>query len=241
MPVVKLDEADQPRRIYAIGDIHGRLDLLERMAGLVNADLEDIDPAECLVVTLGDYVDRGENSRGVIESLIANPFRAPLFTLKGNHEEMLLTFLAAPEFGQDWRLQGGLETMHSYGLSIRDVMRGRGFAEAAAALLDQMPQAHLAFLNGLPTGLICRDHFFCHAGVRPGIPLERQAEPDLLWIRGEFLNSDMDFGRIVVHGHTPVMQAEIRPNRINVDTGAFMTGHLSCAVLEGTRLRIMST
>lgn len=241
MPVLKLDDADQPRRIYAIGDIHGRLDLLDRMIGLVNADLADADPDECLIVTLGDYVDRGENSRGVVERLIANPFVAPLRSLKGNHEDILLTFLAAPETGQAWRQQGGLETMHSYGVPLNEVRRGRGFAEAAAALAASMPPSHLAFLNALPTGLMTRHHFFCHAGVRPGVALERQGEPDLLWIRGEFLNSGADFGRVVVHGHTPVMEAEIRPNRINVDTGAFMTGRLSCAVLEATQVRIMST
>ena len=231
----------EPDRLYVIGDIHGRADLLDRMIAAIADDLAARPAADSLVVTVGDYVDRGPDSRGVIERLLGNPFPTRYIALKGNHEELLHGFLLNPEVAAHWRRLGGLETMQSYGVAVGEVMRGKGYLEAARALATAIPAAHFDFLAALRTSLTVGKYFICHAGVRPGVPLGRQAEEDLLWIRDEFLNSRADFGKIVVHGHTPAEQPELLPNRINVDTGAFMTGRLTCAVLDADGVRFLST
>jgi serine/threonine protein phosphatase 1 len=218
-------------RVYAIGDIHGRLDLLERAIAAVERDVEQYGSA-ALTVTLGDYIDRGPDSRGVIERLSTNPFPIPYVALKGNHETLLETFLADPEFGLQWRQLGGTETLHSYGVRLSRLMQGRGYDVIARELRAALPPAHGDFLKSLKTSFSHGKYFICHAGVRPGVPLDLQAEYDLLWIRGEFLNSDTDFGKVVVHGHTPVVQPEVLHNRINIDTGAFATGKLTCVALD---------
>jgi serine/threonine protein phosphatase 1 len=218
-------------RLYVIGDIHGRLDLLDRLIDAIKRDV-DAYGDDCLTVTLGDYIDRGPNSRGVIERLLANPFPAPYIALKGNHEMLLQSFLADPAVGEHWRRLGGLETLHSYGVPVSGPMVGKAYEAAADRLRDAMPAEHRSFLRSLKTSYSNDKYFLCHAGVRPGVPLEQQSEEDLLWIRGEFLNTTVDFGKIVVHGHTPVEEPEVLPNRINIDTGAFATGHLTCVVLD---------
>jgi serine/threonine protein phosphatase 1 len=218
-------------RVYAIGDIHGRLDLLERAIAAIHRDVETLGEG-ALTVTLGDYIDRGPASRGVIEVLAANPFPTPYVALKGNHEALLQGFLTDPAIGDHWRRLGGLETLHSYGVPVGDLMIGKNFAEAALRLRDAMPSAHIEFLRSLKMSLDHGKYFFCHAGVRPGIALAKQSDDDLLWIRDLFLNSALDFGKIVVHGHTPAAAPEMRPNRINIDTGAFATGRLTCIVLD---------
>jgi serine/threonine protein phosphatase 1 len=231
----------EPDRIYAIGDIHGRSDLLDRMATEIIGDLEARPVGAALTVTLGDYVDRGPDSRGVLERLVRNPFPTSLVTLKGNHESLFATFLDDPSVAGHWRRLGGLETLYSYGVPLESVMMGKNYEDAATALRAALPPTHLEFLKSLPTWISVGNYFMCHAGVRPGIPLERQAEQDLLWIRDEFLLSRADFGKIVVHGHTPAEAPEVLPNRINVDTGAFMTGRLTCAILEKGQVRFLST
>jgi serine/threonine protein phosphatase 1 len=218
-------------RVYAIGDIHGRLDLLERAIAAIHRDVETLGEG-ALTVTLGDYIDRGPASRGVIEVLAANPFPTPYVALKGNHEALLQGFLTDPAIGDHWRRLGGLETLHSYGVPVGDLMIGKNFAEAALRLRDAMPSAHIEFLRSLKMSLDHGKYFFCHAGVRPGIALAKQSDEDLLWIRDLFLNSTLDFGKIVVHGRTPAAAPEVRPNRINIDTGAFATGRLTCIVLD---------
>ena len=236
----------EPRRIYAIGDIHGCDELLDRMIETITRDiecpasLESIAPGECLVVALGDYVDRGPGSRKVIERLARNPFPSSFVALKGNHEALLEEFLAEPETAGYWRQLGGLETLHSYGVDVANVMRGKFYDAAAEALELAMPPAHRDFLASLRPSVSAGRYFLCHAGVRPGIPLDRQSDEDLLTIRGPFLHSRADFGKVVVHGHTPVEEPELRPNRINIDTGAFMTGRLTCVVLEGQRVRCLT-
>ncbi len=183
-----------------------------------------------LTVTVGDYIDRGPDSRGVLECLSADPFPTPYAALKGNHEEMLAAFLADAAAGAHWAANGGLETLRSYGVRV-DGAWTTNFAQARADLRATLPQAHLDFLSGLKLSLSHGCYFFCHAGARPGVPLERQSEEDLLWIRGVFLASDADFGRIVVHGHTPVEAPEVRENRIGIDTGACFSGRLTCLAL----------
>jgi serine/threonine protein phosphatase 1 len=227
-------------RLYVIGDIHGRLDLLDQLIHAIKRDVDEYGN-DCLTVTLGDYIDRGPNSRGVLERLIANPFPTRYIALKGNHELLLESFLADPAVGEHWRRFGGLETLHSYGVPVSGLMVGKAYEEAAARLRDAIPTEHMSFLRSLKTSYSNDKYFFCHAGVRPGVPLERQSDEDLLWIRGEFLNSKMDFGKIIVHGHTPVEEPEVLPNRINIDTGAFATGHLTCVVLDKGGHRFLET
>ena len=232
-------DLQEASRIYVVGDIHGRLDLLDQVLAKIDSDMKLAPSAEAFAVTLGDYVDRGPNSRGVIERLIQNPFSMPYIPLRGNHEELFESFFKTPSLGSQWRHLGGLETLHSYGVKVSLLMLGKGFREAADLLRDNVPQAHRQFLASLKTSVSSGSYFFCHAGVRPGIPLERQSAKDLLWIREEFLNSPMDFGKRVVHGHTPTSRPEVLANRINIDTGAYMTGRLTCLVLEGERHRFL--
>ncbi|WP_050422968.1 metallophosphoesterase family protein [Bradyrhizobium tropiciagri] len=219
-------------RLYVVGDIHGRSDLLDKIADLITQDLADRPVTDALTVTLGDYVDRGPDSRGVLDRLTRNAFPTPYIPLKGNHEEMLQLFLMDPEIGTNWRHWGGLETIHSYGIAVDTLMVGRGKERASKALRAAIPDEHVAFISSLKLSISVGRYFLCHAGVRPGIPLELQRPTDLLWIRDEFLSSKTDFGKIVIHGHSPVAEPEILLNRINVDTGAFASGRLSCLVLE---------
>ncbi len=219
------------RRIYAIGDIHGRLDLLDQIIALIQTDFAKHAPIDGLTVTLGDYIDRGPDSRRVIERLCSNPFPTEFVALKGNHEDILLRFLEDPSVAEHWRRLGGLETLFSYGVSVTAIMRGRDYDKASQALTASMPPDHLAFLRSLKTSHIEADYFFCHAGIRPGVPLDQQDPYDLLWICDEFLSSTADFGKLVVHGHTPCEAPEVLPNRIDIDTGAYASGRLTCLVL----------
>jgi serine/threonine protein phosphatase 1 len=224
-----------------VGDVHGRSDLLDRMAEAISQDLRETPGQKALAVTVGDYIDRGHDSRGVLERLINNPFPCDYIPLKGNHEALFETFLTDPLVAEHWRRLGGLETLVSYGVPVRGLMIGKDYEQAARALHSAVPPEHLSFISSLRISLPVGRYFICHAGVRPGIPLERQTEEDLLWIRDQFLQSRADFGKIVVHGHTPAEKPELLPNRINVDTGAYMTGCLTCAVLDGELVRFLST
>lgn len=226
-------------RIYVIGDIHGRLDLLDGLISKIDADLKNAPTPEPLALTLGDYVDRGPQSRGVLDRLVHNPFPMRYLPLKGNHEVLLTAFLGNPSVLNQWRRLGGLETLHSYGVPVSQLMLGKGYEEAAGLLRAALPEAHLEFISSLKISASSGSYFFCHAGVRPGIPLESQSAEDLLWIRDEFLNSKLNFGKRVVHGHTPTEQPEVLPNRINIDTGAYVTGRLTCLILEGDQHRFL--
>jgi Calcineurin-like phosphoesterase len=230
----------EPRRLYVIGDVHGRSDLLHRMIIAIARDLAADLTADCLTVTLGDYIDRGPDSRGVMDRLSQRPFPTKFIPLKGNHETLMQNFLQDPLAMDTWRRNGGLETLHSYGIDVAPLMRGRNYQEAADALQAVLPNTHAAFLASLRSSLIVGRYFLCHAGVRPGVELSQQHEHDLLWIREEFLGSRVNFGKLIVHGHTPTDQPEVLANRINVDTGAFMTGRLSCAVLEAGSVRFLT-
>jgi serine/threonine protein phosphatase 1 len=207
----------------------------------ISRDLDANPISDCVTVTLGDYIDRGPDSRGVLDRLVRNPFPTDFIALKGNHEALLEMFLDDPAVAEHWRRLGGLETLHSYGVPVGNLMMGANYEQAAKALELAVPDEHFKFLASLKTSIITGKYFLCHGGVRPGIALERQTVEDLLWIRDEFLNSTMDFGRIVVHGHTPSEQPEVLPNRINIDTGAFATGRLTCVVLESAEPRFLMT
>jgi serine/threonine protein phosphatase 1 len=226
-------------RVYAVGDIHGRLDLLDPLLARIETDVCRDAGLEILYVFLGDYIDRGPASSGVIERLIAFSADRRTICLKGNHEAFLLDFLANPDVLQNWSRYGGLNTLMSYGLHPPLQPNASQCAKIARELVEAMPEAHRKFLENLPLSLTLGDFFFVHAGVRPNVALERQSEEDMLWIREEFLLHEQSFHKIVVHGHTPVDQPEILENRINIDTGAYATGRLTCLVLEGEDLRFL--
>jgi serine/threonine protein phosphatase 1 len=230
---------------YAIGDVHGRLDLLEDMLSRVSRDAQG-HPADQTrhLVFLGDYIDRGAESRGVIEHLLDEPMAG--FTkayLMGNHEEAMLAFLEGLSDGLDWLSFGGIETLLSYGVPLRNVPRTREDALALRrALAEAVPPSHLDFLRRCTLHHSIGDYLFVHAGVRPGIPLEGQSASDLMWIRDDFLRSRLPLpGRVVVHGHTICDLPQNREHRINIDTGAFASGRLTCLVLRGADRRFLST
>ena len=229
--MTNLQVAKENKRVYVIGDIHGRLDLLDRLIVDIARDAEGQEE-NALTVTLGDYIDRGPNSRGVLDRLVGDPFPGDYVALKGNHEAVLQ---------DEWRRLGGLETLQSFGIPVAPLLRGKNYLEAAEQLRDAISPKQAKFLASLEMSLTIGPYFLCHAGIRPGISLAGQSPADLLWIRDEFLTSTMDFGKIVVHGHTPTEQPEVLPNRINIDTGAYASGHLTCLILEGDKRRFMTT
>jgi calcineurin-like phosphoesterase family protein len=227
-------------RLYAIGDIHGRLDLLDRIIELIDRDLK-AHPGDSVVVTLGDYIDRGPQSRGVLDRLAGNPFGGRYVPLKGNHEALLESFLDNPAIGSDWWRLGGSETVKSFGVAIKPKMKLADFERVARQLPEAMSAQQIEFLRSLKTSFASESYFLCHAGVRPGLALALQSDVDLLWIRDEFLDSDSDFGKIIVHGHTPVDAPEVLQNRINIDTRAYASGRLTCVVLDHDRHRFITT
>ncbi len=222
--------------IYAIGDIHGQLDMLHAALSRIE---EDGGP-DARVVFLGDYVDRGPNSRGVLDLLIEGQRAGRNWVMiKGNHDRMMARFVQAAEIADthlpitlSWlhpRL-GGRETLASYGVTVEDTDRIYQVHERAR---HAVPQAHLDFINALPHYHVEDDLLFVHAGIRPGVPLDKQSENDLVWIRHEFLEDKRAHPWLIVHGHTPVDQAEHCGNRVNLDTGAGYGRALTSAVFQG--------
>ena len=226
-------------RIYAVGDVHGRIDLLERAMLQIDEHLLSNPAARPIEVYLGDYIDRGPGSRQVLDRLVNRHLNHTTVCLLGNHEIFMMEFLKRPEILIEWQNYGGLATLASYGLEpIMNASEAQQ-EELAAALERALPNSHRMFLEELALSFTCGDFFFVHAGVRPGVPLRRQSQDDLLWIREDFLLHEGSFGKIVVHGHTPVLQPELRANRINIDTGAYATGRLTCLVLEGQTVAVL--
>ena len=220
-------------RVYAIGDIHGCVELLDQAYAKIDAD-EWSQPSRAHVeIHLGDYIDRGPASRDVLDRMIARSKRRQCVFLKGNHEACAIEFLDHPEVFGNWSQFGALQTLISYGLQPPLNASPEQERELARAFGDVLPPAHRAFLQDLQLSFVSGDFFFAHAGIRPGIPLDQQREQDLIWIRAEFLLCEDDFEKIVVHGHTPVPEPDFRANRINIDTGAFATGRLTCLRIEG--------
>ncbi|OQM75276.1 metallophosphoesterase [Manganibacter manganicus] len=228
--------------LYAIGDVHGRLDLLAAMHHHIAAEIElalfEGKAADWRIVHLGDYVDRGPDSKGVLDFLVAAQKRdARNVMLAGNHDVGFLGFLEDPARGQLFLNFGGVETARSYGVELYSAPT---LEEDHADLLSAIPDAHMIFLRALDFSVIFGDFFFCHAGIRPGRPLDRQRIHDLIWIRDEFLDNDDNYTKVVVHGHTPASEAELRRNRINVDTRAYETGRLTALAVNGAKKRILS-
>lgn len=228
-------------RIYAFGDIHGRADLLKQMFTEIDADLARGPASRSIEVYLGDYIDRGPYSSQTLDLLIERGRDREAVFLKGNHEAYFLEVLRNPGKVDDWRQFGGLQTLMSYGIqpSLNPDMTER--IELIEKLNQAVPTTHLSFLRALKPSFVCGDFFFVHAGVRPGIPLSEQHEGDLLWIRNDFLESDADFGKFIVHGHTPVREPDVRPNRVNIDTGAYATGNLTLLRIEGSGMLASDT
>lgn len=231
------------RLIYAVGDVHGRLDLLDPLLGQIGADAaRDEGEGRPVLVFVGDYVDRGAASKGVIERVIAlqREGRFEVCALKGNHEEAMLIFLQDPHFGPTWCEQGGAQTLSSYGVTAPMLrMDDEAWERARQELADALPADHRNFLECLSLKALFGDYVFVHAGLRPGVALEAQREQDLLWIRQEFLSATRPFEKIVVHGHTPAEQAWLGDNRIGIDTGAYATGVLTAVRLEGPARRLI--
>lgn len=224
-------------RVYAVGDIHGRLDLLKTLHEAIDEDAELHPGPQCIEVYLGDYVDRGSQSAGVIDALMERVRTRNAVCLAGNHEAIMLDALTSQEAFASWLRMGGVETVFSYVQPSGTLDQSQLWAEWRAGMrLD-----HVDFLRQLPTSYVCGDYLFVHAGLRPGVSLAAQDRNDLLWIRREFLDYPHSFGHLVVHGHTPIPTAEVLSNRINIDTGAYATGHLTCLVLEGVDRFLIST
>jgi serine/threonine protein phosphatase 1 len=226
-------------RVYAVGDVHGRLDLLVDMLARIEADIAARPGPLPLRVFLGDYIDRGPDSARVIEALIDLQARAPTVCLCGNHETYALRFLMDASSLSVWSRVGAADTITSYGLTYPFRSGPRESEELRQAFVQRLPPLHRRFLESLPLTLTLGDYLFVHAGVVPGVPLCDQRRDDLIMIREPFLSFEGHFGKVVVHGHTPVETPEVRPNRINLDTGAFRWGRLTCAVFEADTLRFL--
>jgi serine/threonine protein phosphatase 1 len=221
-------------RVYAIGEVHGCNDRLGALHAQIAADARARPAEEIVLVHLGDYVDRGEDSAGVLERLLGPPPvpGAEVVNLLGNHEVMMLDACdpRSPAGAMPfWLENGGAETLASYRTGPEDPVPW-----------EAIPREHLALLRGCALRWAAGDYLFVHAGVRPGVPLDRQDPFDLLWIREPFLSFEGDLPQIIVHGHTPAAAPAVRPHRIGIDTGACFGGPLSCVVLEGQRLRFLT-
>jgi len=227
--------------VYAIGDIHGSTEKLDRLHRMILADAKGRPATRRVAVYLGDYVDRGPDSAGVVDRLIADtlPGFRRVF-LMGNHEDFLLQFLETAGSISAWFFNGGIQTLESYDV---DLHSGDAWMTDPRQLQrdfrSRLPQRHLEFFETLQLYHVEGDYLFVHAGIRPGRRLDDQSRADLLWIRNAFLGSDADHGHVVVHGHTPVEAVEIRANRIGIDTGAVYGGRLTALVLEGERREIL--
>ncbi len=234
-------------RAYAIGDIHGQIDLLHAAHKRVAEDRTRVGDSSSPLIHLGDLTDRGPASRDVVETLLqGHAAGKPWVTIKGNHDHMFSLFMANPNAhdpglrpGLTWlntRL-GGDTTMASYGI---ENATDRPPADVHAEALSKIPQTHLAFLQNLPMSFKGAGAFFVHAGIRPGVPLERQTAEDMMWIRAEFHKDQRDHGALIVHGHTPVDAPEHHGNRVNIDTGAAYGGPLTAIVVEDGQVHVLT-
>jgi serine/threonine protein phosphatase 1 len=234
----------QGQLVYAIGDIHGRADLLASLLAQIEADAAGSVGAERkTLVFVGDYIDRGPDSRLVVDLLLgALPRGFDAHFLKGNHEAILLDFLRDSSWLGQWLANGAAATFESYGVEVAGLVRAGAEPETwQMALLDALPEEHRRFFEQLELMVALGDYLFVHAGVRPGVPLDAQHPRDLVWIRGEFLRSQENFGKVVVHGHTPTAAVEMRENRIGIDTGAVFTNRLTALRLQDGSRRLLQT
>ncbi len=241
---MRLGESRTPEemRLYAIGDVHGCDAMLAEVHDRIARDLIDRPVADHRIIHVGDYTDRGPDSAAVIARLARmTADNARVICLKGNHDALFAGFLADPEGqGPNWLANNAEATFRSYGVSLNRSLWGAvDYDDLAERLAAALPPGHRAFLNGLDLTARFGDYLFVHAGIRPGVPLDRQDPDDLIWIRDDFLWDGRDHGFVVVHGHTPVDEPEVMPNRIDIDTGAVYGGTLTCLALEGTDYRFL--
>lgn len=231
------------RRVYAVGDIHGRADLLCRLLSLIEADNEEQDDAHVTLIFLGDYIDRGPDSPDVLDILRGrHAFADRVVALRGNHEDALLNFIEDPVRGRIWLDWGGMATLMSYGVRPRASLSPEDRLRSMGEQLDRnLPDAHRAFLQGLPLQETVGDYLFVHAGVNPRLPLGRQEAFDLTTIRSPFLDWGEPLEKMVVHGHSISEAPEFHSWRIGIDTGAYATGRLTALALEGLDQRIIAT
>jgi serine/threonine protein phosphatase 1 len=227
-------------RVYAIGDVHGRLDLLKALRDVIEREIAAAPRLMCTVVLLGDLVDRGPDSAGVIAAARAWSERRRLHMLCGNHEEMFLRSLDELDVLRQFLRYGGRETLLSYGISAK------AYASATVPEIQRLarqavPIEDIEFVAGFEDMVTVGDYLFAHAGVAPGVPLAEQKASDLRWIREPFLSHDGDHGRVIVHGHTITARPVMRANRVGIDTGAYDSGRLTALVLEGTGRRFLET
>ena len=229
-------------RAYAVGDIHGRLDLLDQLLAEIHAQLARRPAHKVLLVFVGDLIDRGPSSAEVIERL--RTYRrdgVKTMFLLGNHEEVLLRILGGePELITKWRWFGGAECLKSYGVDPSQ-LTGRSEQEALEIVRNAIPKEHKEFLESFVDTCRFGDYLFVHAGIRPGVEVDQQSQTDLRWIREPFLLDDTDHGFVVVHGHTISPEVELMPNRIGIDTGAYRTGVLTALAIEGSRTWFLQT
>ncbi len=235
--------APEGTRIYVVGDIHGRVDSLAKLLELIRRDAARERAARLVLVFLGDYVDRGQHSRQVIDLLLADP--APGFEtvfLKGNHEAWLLAFLEDARIGEHWLVGGGHATLLSYGVARpARAATAEGLEFLRSAFAAVFPENHRTFLSGMANMHVEGDYAFAHAGIRPGVALAEQREEDLLWGSRDFTKDARDHGKLIVHGHWYAPEPAVRDNRIGIDTGAFATGRLTCLMLWGASRKFLST
>lgn len=229
-------------RAYAVGDVHGRLDLLEELLAKIHAELQHRPADKTLLVFVGDLIDRGPSSAHVVERL--RTYRRegihPVFLL-GNHEEVLLRVLRGDaELITKWRWFGGSECLESYGVDPAQFTQLND-EEALELVRNAIPKEHVQFLESFVDSCRFGDYLFVHAGIRPGVELNQQRQSDLRWIREPFLFDDRDHGFVVVHGHTISEEIDERPNRIGIDTGAYRTGILSALGIEGNERWLLAT
>ena len=239
--------ADQPAgarglRAYVVGDIHGRLDLLDELLDKIHADMDRREATRTLLVFVGDLIDRGPHSAQVVERLRTYRRRdvQPIFLL-GNHEEVLLRIVDGdPSPLPSWLRFGGAQCLQSYGVDPRKVASVVA-SHAVLTIRGAIPQEHVEFLRSFVDSCRFGDYLFVHAGIRPGVGLQQQSQSDLRWIREPFLTDETKHGFVVVHGHTISPEVEERPNRIGIDTGAFATGVLTAIGIEGTERWFLDT
>jgi serine/threonine protein phosphatase 1 len=238
----KAPRGKEGARAYAVGDIHGRLDLLDLLLVKIEADIAARPPRRNFVIFLGDLIDRGPDSAGVVERLRTwQPEHARPVFLAGNHEEVLMRVLDGDaKILPSWLKFGGAECAQSYGLDP-DSLRLLDDSAAAQLVQAKVPRAHRDFLEGFGDTFRFGDYLFVHAGIRPGIGIDQQDRYDLRWIREPFLSDAKEHGVMVVHGHTIVSQVEERPNRIAIDTGAYHSGILTALVVEDEVRRYIAT
>jgi serine/threonine protein phosphatase 1 len=232
--------APEGRTIYVVGDIHGRLDLLEKVHRQIDEDKKGVSPVLVTEVYLGDYIDRGPDPAGVVSRLIERGRRTQAIFLRGNHEQIILDFIEGGRCLEDWRALGGIPTLLSYQLDPLQLARDVPEDMVRAALIRKLPSEHRQFYAATARYCDAEPYLFVHAGIRPAVKLEDQSLMDLMTIRSDFLDFGGDLGRIVVHGHTPVMKPDLRPNRINVDTGAFATNNLTCLKIDERGPQVLS-